>query len=180
MEIHPQAHCPGCRQAAPLRPKRHIVIVETTEEDYSALTEGRAPRDFELADTPIGPPGVLEMLAEIAAEVRQVSSPVSWLIIEENEVVGLCSITRPPKEGVIDIGYGIAPSRHGRGIASRAIGDIVSWAMKQPALHAITAETSIANLPSERVLVRNGFRRVGERLDDQDGPLNCWRLSTSP
>lgn len=154
------------------------MIVETTAEDYAALAEGRAPRDFELADTPIGPPGVIEMLAEVAAEVRQTFSPASWLIVDQNEVVGLCSITRPPKDGMIDIGYGIAPSRQARGIAGRAIGEIIAWAEREPGIQAITAETSIVNLPSERVLVRNGFLRVGEREDEQDGPLHCWRRPT--
>ncbi|HWV61907.1 MAG TPA: hypothetical protein VN034_14685, partial [Sphingopyxis sp.] len=55
------------------------------------------------------------------------------------------------------------------------IGEIVAWATGEPAVEAITAETSVANLPSERVLLRNGFGKVGERLDEQDGPLNCWR-----
>ncbi|WP_447762261.1 GNAT family N-acetyltransferase [Sphingopyxis panaciterrae] len=155
------------------------MIVETTNEDYVALAEGRAPRNFKLADTPIGPPGVIEMLAEIAAQVGQIFSPASWLIVDEHEVVRLCSVTRPPQEGVIDIGYGIAPSRQSRGIASRAIGEVVAWATREPALRAITAETSVTNLPSERVLVRNGFCKVGERSDEQDGPLNCWHRSTA-
>lgn len=151
------------------------MIFETTTEDYDALISGRGPRNFVLADTPIGPPGVLEMLAEVAAQVRQSFAPTSWLIVEDGEAVGLCSITRPPRDGVIDIGYGVAPSRHARGIASRAIGEIVAWANGEPKVEAITAETSVENRPSERVLVRNGFAKVGERLDKEDGPLNCWR-----
>ncbi|HET6524325.1 GNAT family protein [Sphingopyxis sp.] len=151
------------------------MIFETTAEDYAALIAGRGPRNFALADTPIGPPGVLQMLAEVAADVRRSFAPASWLIVEDGEAVGLCSITRPPSGGVVDIGYGVAPSRHARGIAGRAISEIVAWAMREPAVEAITAETSVANQPSERVLLRNGFSKVGERLDEQDGPLNCWR-----
>jgi RimJ/RimL family protein N-acetyltransferase len=40
---------------------------------------------------------------------------------------------------------------------------------------ALTAETSTSNEPSQRVLVRNGFVQVGERIDDEDGRLICWR-----
>lgn len=151
------------------------MIFETTPEDYDALIAGRGPRNFTLAETPIGPPGVLQMLAEVAAQVRQSFTPTSWLIVEDGEAVGLCSITRPPRNGVIDIGYGITPSHQARGIAGRAIGEIVAWAAGEPKVDAITAETSVTNLPSERVLLRNGFTKVGERLDDEDGPLNCWR-----
>ena len=154
------------------------MIVETTSEDYTSLLLGRAPRHFKLADTPIASTAVFHMLANIAAQVRESFSPASWLIIHDNEVVGLCSVTRPPRDGVIDIGYGIAPSRQNRGIARRAIGDIAAWARTDPRVTAITAETSLANVASQRVLAGNGFVEIAERLDDEDGPLICWRCVT--
>ena len=154
------------------------MILQTTHDDYAALILGKAPRSLILADTPIAPVEVLQMLAGVAAQVRETFSPVSWLITENNELVGLCSITRPPHAGEIDIGYGIAPSRQNRGIASRAIGEIVLWARSTASLNAITAETSVANTPSQQVLRRNGFTEVGERVDEEDGPLLCWRCAT--
>lgn len=150
------------------------MIIETTSEDYAALIRGLAPRTFALADTPIAPPPVLEMLAHVAAAVRQTFNPASWLILDDGEVVGLCSITRPPEEGVIDIGYGIAPSRQGQGLATRAIADVVAWAASAPGIRAITAETSVDNHASQGVLARNGFASVGERWDEEDGQLICW------
>lgn len=154
------------------------MIVETISEDYVSLLRGRAPRRFSLADTAIAPIEVLQMLADVAVGVRATFSPASWLIVEDNEVVGLCSITRPPTSGVVDVGYGIAPSRQNRGLARRAIGDIVQWARNTPYVNALTAETSHSNLPSQSVLARNGFYRVGERVDDEDGPLISWRCPT--
>lgn len=154
------------------------MIVETTSEDYASLCLGRAPRQFDNADSPIAPVEVLQMLADVAARVREKFAPASWLIVENEEVVGMCSVTRPPSNGVIDIGYGIAPTRQNRGFAGRAIGDIAAWARTSPDVRAITAETSIANIASQRVLERNGFVRVGERVDEEDGPLICWRCST--
>jgi RimJ/RimL family protein N-acetyltransferase len=151
------------------------MIVETTREDYASLLLGRAPRNFTLADTPIAPPEVLRMLADIDARVDETFSPASWLIVEQGEVAGLCSVIRAPAGGVIDIGYGIAPSRQGRGIAGRAIGEIVAWARSSEQVVAITAETSVTNIPSQRVLIRNGFAQVGDRVDVEDGPLLCWR-----
>jgi RimJ/RimL family protein N-acetyltransferase len=150
------------------------MIIETTGEDYLSLISGRAPGQLRLADTPIAPVEILTMLADVAAEVRKVFSPASWLIVSDDELVGLCSITRPPQDGVIDIGYGIAPSRQGCGHAGAAISDIVRWAKANPAVHAITAETGEANLASQRVLLRAGFTRVGERWDEEDGQLLQW------
>lgn len=155
------------------------MILETTKDDYARLILGQAPRHFDLPDTPIAPPEILEMLAGVAARVWAVSSPASWLIVENNEVVGLCSITRPPEQGVLDIGYGVASSRQGRGSAGRAIGEIVAWAKGSADVTAITADTSTTNLASQRVLERNGFVRMGERIDKEDGPLICWRCPTA-
>lgn len=151
------------------------MIIETNEEDYSCLIDGRAPRDYRLADSAIAPLEILKMLAGVAAGIRAQFQPASWLIVEDGEVVGMCSITKPPSGGVVDIGYGIAPSRQRRGIASRAIGDVVRWAKERPDVSVVRAETSVENLPSQRVLVRNAFQSAGARVDDEDGPLICWR-----
>lgn len=155
------------------------MIVETNSEDYASLLLGRAPRNYALADTPIASPEILQMLADLAARIAEDFSPASWLIVEQDEVAGLCSVTRPPQQGVIDIGYGIAPSRRGRGIASRAVHGIVAWAREDPRVQAITAETSPENLASQVVLAKAGFARVGERIDAEDGPLLCWRCVTA-
>lgn len=155
------------------------MILETNGADYAALLLGRAPRNFTLADTDIAPPEILRMLADLAARISEDFSPSSWLIVEAGEVVGLCSVTRPPRQGVLDIGYGIAPSRQRRGSASRAVREIVAWAGEDPRIRAITAETSPANLASQQVLVRAGFERAGERHDDEDGLLLCWKCDTA-
>ncbi|WP_025560922.1 GNAT family N-acetyltransferase [Sphingomonas sp. UNC305MFCol5.2] len=150
------------------------MIIETNAADYAALLNERAPRGLALADTLIAPPEILQMLAGLAERIGADFAPASWLIVEEGEVVGLCSITRPPEGGSIDIGYGIAPSRQHRGIATRAIGAVVAWARAAPHVMAITAETAIDNLASQQVLARNGFVRNGERFDAEDGQLICW------
>lgn len=151
------------------------MIIETTAADYAALLNNRAPRGLALADTPIAPPEIMEMLASLAARIGASFAPASWLIVEQREIVGLCSITRPPEAGCIDIGYGIAPSRQRRGIMTRAINAVVEWARATREVRAITAETAIDNIASQQVLARNGFQRVGERFDAEDGPLICWR-----
>ena len=118
------------------------MIVEANREDFSSLCLGHAPRHFKNADTPIAPVDVLQMLSDVADEVWKSFSPASWLIIEDNECVGVCSVKGPPQDGVIDIGYGIAPSRRRRGAAGRAVGEIVSWARSSPDVSAIIAETT--------------------------------------
>ena len=154
------------------------MIVEASSHDYVSLLLGDAPRGLRLADTPIAAFDVLRMLADLTTQVGETFSPASWLIVHEGEIVGLCSITEPPEAGSIDIGYGVAPSRQNRGFAGRAIGEIVAWANADQRVRAITAETAFKNLASQRVLARNGFREVGRRIDEDDGPVICWRRPT--
>lgn len=153
------------------------MIIETDAADYAALLAELAPRGLKLADSPIAPPDILEMLAALAVRVQAGFTPASWLIVEGGEVAGLCSITRPPASGCIDIGYGIAPSRQRRGIATRAVGEIIEWARSAPNVSAITAETAVDNIASQLVLMRNGFARTSERFDKEDGPLFGWRCA---
>jgi RimJ/RimL family protein N-acetyltransferase len=37
----------------------------------------------------------------------------------------------------------------------------------------------VQNIASQRVLERNGFARIGERSDLEDGELILWRIETN-
>ncbi|MDE8759317.1 MULTISPECIES: GNAT family N-acetyltransferase [Rhizobium] len=155
------------------------MIIELTPIDFDALLKGSAPLDLRLVpDSAIAPPEVLEMLSRLAADIGAAFSPSAWMIVEEDEIVGLCSIVRMPRDGNIRIGYGIAPSRQGRGCTTRAIGQLLAWGRSDPRVARLSAETGIGNIASQRVLERNGFIRTGERIDAEDGPLICWEAVT--
>jgi RimJ/RimL family protein N-acetyltransferase len=153
------------------------MIIEATDADFTALLDGFGPRDLGLvSDSVIAEPEILRMLRDLAASIRPVFAPSAWMMIEDNEVVGLCSLVRPPENGVLQIGYGVAPTRQGIGVARRAVGQLAEWARQDTRVRSIDAETNIANIASQRVLESNGFVRVGERVDDEDGELICWRI----
>lgn len=86
--------------------------------------------------------------------------PVAWAIVEDDEIVGLCSVIRPPENGIVHIGYGMAPSRHGRGYATQAIRELLDWAWNDPRVVCLSAETGIANIASQRVLSWNGLSKT--------------------
>ncbi len=153
------------------------MIIEATDADFTALLDGAGPGDLRLVpDSVIAEPEILRMLRDLAASIRPVFAPSAWMMIEDGEVVGLCSLVRPPENGVLQIGYGVAPTRQGIGLARRAVGQLVEWARKDTRVRSIDAETNVANIASQRVLESNGFVRVGERVDDEDGELICWRI----
>ena len=101
----------------------------------------------------------------------------SWLMAADGEVVGLCSYKVPPNaERSVEIGYGVAPERRRRGYATRAVALLIEAAQADERVGALTAETALANLPSQRVLIATGFEDVGRGMDDDEGETIVWRL----
>jgi len=56
------------------------------------------------------------------------------------------------------VGYWVSESRAGRGLASAAVADVTELAFGELGLHRLDAATLLHNTPSQRVLLRNGFR----------------------
>ncbi|HJV43248.1 GNAT family protein [Caulobacter sp.] len=154
------------------------MLIEAKSDDFAALLRGEAPAPHRLCDSPLAPPEVLAMLDQLAARIGGTFRPSAWMIVEEGEIVGLISPTQAldASDRSLRIGYGVAPTRWGKGIATRAVADLAAWARDDDRVLALTAETSVDNPASQTVLARNGFQAVGEREDAEDGLLICWRL----
>ena len=60
-----------------------------------------------------------------------------------------------------DLGYWVDASRVHRGLASRAVGRIIEYSRTELRLHRLQAATLLHNLGSQRVLLGNGFERIG-------------------
>ena len=101
-------------------------------------------------------------------------SRASWLVVCNEEVVGLCSYRRPPADRCVEIGYGIAPSKRGNGYATSAVAAMVEAAALDPSVDTLTAETTVQNLASQGALERNGFARASTRVDVEDGEVIGW------
>jgi RimJ/RimL family protein N-acetyltransferase len=151
--------------------KVSCMLLPLEDEDFTILLNGCSPAGWKLPDGSIESPEVLDMLRSLAQSIRQIFSPAAWLIVSVEEIVGMCSLVQPPSDGGIDIGYGIAEARWQRGFASDGIGALVKWAQNDVRINSVRAEPSAHNLPSQRVLERNTFARIGMRTDHEDGDL---------
>jgi len=156
-----------------------MTLIEATDEHFAWMLEGigAGPR-FGLTLPPGGvdEPSTLELLRRMTGEMLRQYGHGTWLVIERNEVVGLCGYKKPPDDnGTVAIGYGIAASRRGRGLATCAVSELLRCAATEPMIRFMTAETSIDNLASQRVLIKTGFKPAGTRIDQEDGELIVWR-----
>ncbi len=117
---------------------------------------------------------VLELLREIAGSHRAVGRCGMWLIVCERQVAGLCGYIEPPREGCVEIGYGVAAAWRRRGVATLAVRELLAQAARD-GIGVVLATTTVANRASQIVLERNGFAEVGRRVDEEDGAVKDWK-----
>jgi RimJ/RimL family protein N-acetyltransferase len=87
----------------------------------------------------------------------------TWLVVDEHgRVAGECGVKNPPSDGVVEIGYGLAPGSRGHGLGTRAVDAMVGWILSRPEVSSVEAEVESGNVTSARLLVRLGFSIVAE------------------
>lgn len=85
---------------------------------------------------------------------------------------GICFKGAPDSQGTVEIGYGIDEAYRRNGYAAEAVGGIAKWALRQAGVRCVAGQTAPDNIPSQRVLLKNGFVREG---DGAEGPLYILR-----
>lgn len=90
------------------------------------------------------------------------------------ELVGWGGFKGAPRNGVVELGYEIAESRQGRGLATVAIRAMVAEAFADERVIAVIAHTLAERNASNRVLEQVGFQYDGDTQEDGE---NVWRYS---
>ena len=73
------------------------------------------------------------------------------------------------ENGAAEIGYGIAERFQGCGYGAEAVSALTDWALEQPRVMCVMAETEASNIASQKVLNKAGFMPTGET--GEEGPL---------
>lgn len=86
-----------------------------------------------------------------------------WAIVDEGRIAGVISLGDVIRESLqlANVGYFVAREFNGRGLATRAVAEVVQFAFGDAGLHRLEAGTLPDNLASQRVLEKNGFVRYG-------------------
>jgi ribosomal-protein-alanine N-acetyltransferase len=138
----------------PLRPDVAAAVVNDRERAERML-QLRFEDDWPAAD-------LREALLTITSE-----GPFGpYLIVERatNTVVGDVGYLGPPDAaGEVELGYSVVLSRRRRGYATEAASALVTWALEQRDVTAVTAECEATNTASIRTLERLEFERQGQR-----------------
>jgi [ribosomal protein S5]-alanine N-acetyltransferase len=90
------------------------------------------------------------------------------------ELVGWGGFKGPPNDGVVELGYEIAESRQGRGLATAATRAMLAEAFAHEEVALVIAHTLPERNASTRVLEKAGFVYDGEA---REGGEAVWRFS---
>jgi ribosomal-protein-alanine N-acetyltransferase len=92
---------------------------------------------------------------------------------EPSELVGWGGFKGPPDDGTVELGYAIAPSRQGNGLATAATNAMLDEAFADPGVSSVVAHTLAQRSASTRVLEKAGFEFDGETVEDG---MDVWRF----
>lgn len=106
--------------------------------------------------------GQRERLAQLEAQRRE-GTGLAYAILDERGLAGTIALSNVAR-GVFqsaNVGYWVDHARNGRGLASRALAEVIEDAFGPLRLHRLEAGTLVDNVASQRVLEKNGFTRIG-------------------
>ena len=102
-----------------------------------------------------------------------------YLIIHRQDarLIGVCGYKGPPTgDAVGEIGYSIAPTYRGQGLATEAASALTDHALSLPGILITYAHTLPSINASTRVLTKCGFTHVSDFDDPEDGAVWRWEL----
>ena len=150
-----------------------IRLIACGPQDFADLIGAQDWRGFAIPDGGLEPEAVLVMLQGWSARLDAAQGWGTWLAVAQGEVVASLAVKDVPRDGSVEVGYGTAPARRGRGHATAALG-LVLAELAEKGLRRVTAETAVDNPASGRVVAKAGFQQVGSRNDPEDGALILW------
>ena len=113
----------------------------------------------------------VEMLQGCVREPENRVWYAAWLMELKDRpgtVVGDFCFKGLPADGKVEIGYGLRAGFCGNGFMTEAVKAVCAWALAQPGVTGVEAETDPGNRASQRVLSACGFLPTG--TNGEEGP----------
>ena len=144
-----------------------IEVLQAVLDDHRALASALASVTIPTAwpgnhDALVGLPIHLAAMranpAELPWRIRLIASRADRIAI------GSISLKGPPRDGTVEIGWGLITAARKHGFAREAAAVVVEWLRAQPSVHRIIATIDDANLPSIRIAEHLGMSRIDRTL----------------
>lgn len=145
-----------------------IRLVPYTREGLLAMVDAMEPADR------------AQVSPDWLARVRGTEVPDPWVfgfqvVLRENGApIGTVGFKTPPASGQIEIAYGIDPEHRCKGYATEAAAAVTRYVLESGQVTTVFAHTLPEPNASTRVLTKCGFRKTGDVIDPEDGPVWRW------
>jgi ribosomal-protein-alanine N-acetyltransferase len=150
-----------------------LALLDAAVDDPAALERALG---HEVAEGWSGFPGALRSARDaVAADPDSARWGVRLFVLDEPRIlVGWGGFKGPPRDGVVELGYEIAPGWAGRGLATAAVRALLREAFAAPEVQTVIAHTLAEPGASARVLEKTGFVLQGEVPEEEVG--TAWRF----
>lgn len=88
-----------------------------------------------------------------------------YQILVSGQVVGGIGFHGPPRDGLVEIGYGVVPEVRRQGVATEALRQILEVAAGFEQVRRVCGRTTPDNVASQRVMLAVGMQPVGRDPD---------------
>jgi ribosomal-protein-alanine N-acetyltransferase len=139
-----------------------MIIRRLTLEDAGELAAVLAEnREFLAGSSPTSAEGFFTVEGQRAR--LESGGSERFAILDGGRIAGTVSISNIVHDPLqsATLGYWVAKPVNGRGLATSAVREVVDIAFEELGLHRLEAATLVDNAPSQRVLEKNGFERIG-------------------
>jgi ribosomal-protein-alanine N-acetyltransferase len=110
---------------------------------------------------------VSQLRADVASQrmadlYRGRGEKFQWIVQVEGEAAGWITLVVSNWEhGLAEVGYALSTAFQSHGVMTAALGQLLEDLFANTGLDRIEARCAVENIPSQRVLEKNGFRREG-------------------
>ena len=133
---------------------KRLIVYPASREQMESFIASETDAELKKAYT--------EMLEGCLRDPDRYEWYAMWMIeLRDGTHIGDLCFKGLGANGAAEIGYGILEEFRGQGNATEAVGAAVDWALRQPGVTRVEAETEPDNRASQRVLEKCGFLPTG-------------------